>query len=76
LSEKRYFAIVKRIGSNSFLAHAHDYYPQEKAAALRYWGQWIIGDFASADEAKAAMTAEMDRRCDVINRARQFSADI
>jgi hypothetical protein len=54
----RFFAIFD--GRNGY---AHDYYPEERAEDLRYFGRKVIGDFATAEEAfeAAKVRADCDR---------------
>ena len=51
-TDLRYFAVVS---ADAKVGYALDYYPNEKRAYNRESGSLIIGDFATAEEALAAV---------------------
>jgi hypothetical protein len=48
----RYFALVF---TEDKMGYAHDYYPEEKATVIKEYGENIIGDFATSEEATDAV---------------------
>jgi hypothetical protein len=64
----RFFAIFD--GPNGY---AHDYYPEERAEDLRYFGRKVIGDFATAEEAFEAAKVRADCDARNVRRARLHS---
>ena len=63
---KRYFAIVDK---RSRSGYALDYYPNERAACVREEGKWIIGDYATSEEAMIAVRRKLTVRLVVNNDA-------
>lgn len=54
----RWFALVfKRVR----MGYALDYYPDERASAIRSEGGAIIGDYATQEAAQAAIREELER---------------
>jgi len=56
----RWFAIIDK---RSRSGYALDYYPEERAAYMREEKKWIIGDYATREEAKAVVHQRLLEIC-------------